>query len=158
MKLLRSIDYKNYILTDEDIKTIINNGKVSYADENEIKKQAILCEEILYNHTGLILGYGKFKLENSDCENYCHVSIKHNPTQIIRLCVNDYFLDFEEFKTFHYIEDKRKPIIKIGQIYECGMKNKDLMLLDDYFTMVGLKVSGYCNYLNSILKYKAGII
>ena len=159
MKLLKSTDYKEYMLTDEDIQTIITYGKISFSDENYIKKQFKICEEILFNHTGLILGYGKFKIENSPCENYCTVTPLHNNKQIIRICVNDYFGDFNEYKTYNYNFDERKKCICIGQIYEVGMKEYDLELLDSFFRMVGLKVSGLmCDYLKPINKYKVGII
>lgn len=159
MKLLRSTDYKEYMLTDEDIQTIINYGKISFADENYIKKQVKICEEILFNHTGLILGYGKFKMENSSCEKYCKVTPLHNNKQIINVCVNDYFGNFNDYKTYTYYFDERKNCICIGQIYEAGMKENDLELLDSFFKMVGLKVSGLmCDYLKPISKYKVGII
>ena len=55
---LERTKYKEYVLTEKDKEKIINYGKISFPDSLDLDSVHVFCQDVLFNHTRLILGFG----------------------------------------------------------------------------------------------------
>jgi hypothetical protein len=162
---LERTKYTEYVLTENDKKKIINYGKISFPDSLDLDSAHVFCQDVLFNHTRLILGFGYFRLTRncSIQENQCFTNIQHK--QIIDVDIeipvtNNEVIVFEKIKNLKNIYDERLQKINFNTVYTAGIVdiNNELELLDNYLRMVGLYLNGTCNYIHPIIKYKGSIL
>lgn len=162
---LERAKYTEYVLTDNDKDKIINYGKISFPENLDFDLAHKTCQDVLFNHTRLILGFGYFKLTNNFYiqENQCYANIQHR--QIIDIgiqipVVGDEVVVFEKIKNLQNIYDCRLQKINFNTIYSAGIVNisNEQELLDNYLRMVGLYLNGSCNYIHPIIKYKMSVL